>query len=868
MARDMTSPPIDLTYPLVARAAERAGVRAVFIKGPFLQQQGLRSDVRSVDVDVWVSPDEIDRFLADLAQLGWHPFHDLRTHAVTLRHDRLGHELDLHRAFPGIRLADQASFELLWDARETAVVAGHEVFVPSVAAHTVISALHLMRAPMGGPQGREQRRIQEWDELVQATPISRLDEIRDLAQQWRAVDALEPFLRQVSTGEPTELPGAEAWPADLVIRDGASAWVGQLLDVPWAEKAAVLKSALWPAPAAIRQDDEKHGRPPRALPWARARRGVRGSARALVALDVRTQMRGAMRLVWSVDPRDAWLSGAAQSVRVLLLLGFVWASAHAVTGVVQAQRSSVTQTLLVPVSILAVLAAVTAALGVAQTQRERMLDEKVNRAVWARILDVTTSVDRAHYDAPDFAQQLDRIVVNVFGKPVDMARAVFSSIGALCGAAAMTIILVWVDALVVLPLAVAAVPALACSVAASRAEYRYNRTVQPVRQRLAYLRELMEYKDHASEIRAFQATDHLRAKHELLADQHGRMLAAVVRLQRRFGVLGAVVSGLGLLGVVLVLARQIQVGAVTVAAAGAAVVAARLLGAELTRCLSSLSAFTAAAPFLRELAEFEVRFGRAKARHDRLPLRDGIELVDVTYTHPGMTRPAVDGVSIRLAAGETVALVGENGSGKSTLAAIIAGLYVSPTGEYRWDGAALADPRQARASVACLFQDFGRYHFTAGENIAFGDTGRTPAEADLYEAARQAGAEDIVEGLPHGLSTPLGNILEPGSDLSTGEWQRLALARTLFRDAPCVILDEPMAALDPKAEAALVRDLRSTLRGRTGLMITHRYATARHADRICVMHEGRIVESGTHDELMAHGARYAELYALQADQGV
>ncbi|MGH3991395.1 MAG: ATP-binding cassette domain-containing protein [Pseudonocardiaceae bacterium] len=218
---------------------------------------------------------------------------------------------------------------------------------------------------------------------------------------------------------------------------------------------------------------------------------------------------------------------------------------------------------------------------------------------------------------------------------------------------------------------------------------------------------------------------------------------------------------------------------------------------------------------------------------------------------------------MEIRAGEVVALVGENGSGKTTLAKIVAGLYEPATGTRHWDGGTVP-ASDIRASVSVIFQDFVRYQMTVRDNIVIGDGDRPASEDAVVEAARRAGVLGAVRELPDGVDTMLGRELDEGTDISGGQWQRLALARALYRDTPLVVLDEPTAALDPRAEHELFADVRAVLDGRAALLISHRFSSTRLADRIYVMDGGRVVECGTHDELMARAGQYAELYGLQS----
>jgi ATP-binding cassette subfamily B protein len=237
----------------------------------------------------------------------------------------------------------------------------------------------------------------------------------------------------------------------------------------------------------------------------------------------------------------------------------------------------------------------------------------------------------------------------------------------------------------------------------------------------------------------------------------------------------------------------------------------------------------------------------------------------VSLTYPDRDRPAIHEINLNIEAGQTVAFVGENGSGKSTLAAVIAGLRTG-SGVVTWNGQPLGDldREQLSARIAVVTQDHYRWPFTAATNIALGDMTRSAAQARIEAAARLAVAHEMILELPHGYRTLLDRTFADGQDLSGGQWQRVTAARGFLRDAELLIMDEPSSALDPRAEHALFQSIRDRQGRTTTILITHRLANVRHADVVYVLDHGVLVEHGSHDELIAAGGRYADLFTLQA----
>ncbi len=249
------------------------------------------------------------------------------------------------------------------------------------------------------------------------------------------------------------------------------------------------------------------------------------------------------------------------------------------------------------------------------------------------------------------------------------------------------------------------------------------------------------------------------------------------------------------------------------------------------------------------------------------PTSLGLVCENLHFTYPNGKQPTLQGVDLQIRPGEVVALVGVNGAGKTTLAKLLCRLYDPAEGTISWEGEALTafQPRAWRRQVSVVSQEFPHFDLTIGENIWLGDIDKRPDPDELLAAARKSGSDALIERFPDGLDTLLGTQFRSGQELSVGEWQRLALARAWYRDAHLLILDEPSSALDPLAEADLIRSFRKVIGRRSALIISHRLSTARLADRIYVMADGRTLESGSHERLLQKNGAYARFFRTQAE---
>jgi ABC-type multidrug transport system fused ATPase/permease subunit len=581
-------------------------------------------------------------------------------------------------------------------------------------------------------------------------------------------------------------------------------------------------------------------------------------------------VRASVDVAWAAGRRELTLMSVMQALTVVLVVADVLVARDVASGLADAEHTGATVASLLP-DVLA-LALLTAGIGVAnaiQLQAQRLLAELCARHGEDRVLEVTTSVELAEYDQPGFHDAVERALTAVRRLPVvvtnlsSLLRALAGALGALVG-------LVALEPLFAPAVLLVGVPTWLAARRRGRAFYRFAYGLTPSDRERRYLAELLADRDAAKEVRTFGVTEFLDARRGRLWDERMRGLRDVTRRQLGYSILAdavaaAIISGSLIALIALTLSNDISLGT-----AGVTAVTIVLLGQRISLASTSSGGLSESALYIDDylaLIELADRPGRAALEAAPPPPPElEVRAEGVWFSYAGARGHALSDVSLVIEPGEVVALVGENGSGKTTLAKLLAGLYWPQRGRVTWNGVETTNAGRAELgrAVAVIFQDFVRYALPARENIGLGHPERLRDDEAIMEAAQVAGAHADIERLPDGYETVLGPAFVGGTDLSLGQWQRVALARALFRDAPFVILDEPTAALDAQAEHDLFAGIRRQLAGRSVLLISHRFSSVREADRIHVMHAGAIVESGTHDELMALGGRYARLFALQA----
>ncbi len=502
---------------------------------------------------------------------------------------------------------------------------------------------------------------------------------------------------------------------------------------------------------------------------------------------------------------------------------------------------------------------------VALWNEDRLMPD-VSRTVERRLYAATTQVELAAYDTPGFYDSLQRARGRGQSEATHVVQLAITMLTGLVTLVAAIAVLGLLSPVLVPLTLVAALPDAWAALRTARMRYQVSYELGVRRRRKLILADLMADRWAAAEVRSFNMRDFLLRSYDVLASYERSVRLRLARRQSLVRLAGDAAGGVGMGIVYLMLGVLVITGWIGLPAAGTAILAIQLAVSAMSGLLVTANQCYESGLYVNDYLEFCKEAERATTAAAPLPAPPGFSVIrasGVGFTYPGMDKPALTDVSIEIRRGEVVALVGENGSGKSTLAKLLAGLYELGSGDIRWDELSIADidREELRNRIAVIMQDYTRWPMTALENITMG---RPRDDRLLSAATAAAGADRMIDSLPGGYDTPLDRRFRGGIEPSGGQWQRIAAARGFYRDGDLLICDEPTAALDARAEHALFEMIREHSAGSTVLLITHRLASVRYADRIYVLDHGRVVEQGDHDTLLASGGLYADLYTLQA----
>ena len=499
---------------------------------------------------------------------------------------------------------------------------------------------------------------------------------------------------------------------------------------------------------------------------------------------------------------------------------------------------------------------------------DTVLADKYAKHVSIRIMEHASRLDLTSYEDPTFQDKLERARVQGTDRVLMIqaaGRLVQQTVTTVSMALSVCIYAPWILAALV----VCIVPAFLGETHFAFLGYSLSFAQTPARREMEYLRVLGGSKESAKELKLFGLGRYLVERFTNLAM---RLHSETARLARRRLFSGSLLTLLGTFGyygsyafvIYETVTGRLSMG--TLILLSGAIAAA---SSNLQMVFSTFSTIADQALFVGDLLDFfavkPVVLSKENALAVPRPIRRGFEFKNVSFAYPN-GRQVLHSVSFKLEPGERIALVGENGQGKTTIVKLLTRLYDPTSGQILLDGVDLReyDQEDLWREIGVIFQDFMRYDLTVTENIAMGRIEERENIFRIRSAAQKSLAEQVIRKLPKGYEQLLGTRFDGGTDLSGGEWQKLALARAYLREAQVLILDEPTASLDARSEHEVFERFAELTRGRMAMLISHRFSTVRMADRIFVLQDGRIAEEGPHDQLMQKGGHYAEMFELQA----
>jgi ATP-binding cassette subfamily B protein len=500
---------------------------------------------------------------------------------------------------------------------------------------------------------------------------------------------------------------------------------------------------------------------------------------------------------------------------------------------------------------------------------DQVLGESHSNKVSLELMEQAARLDLMHFEQSEYQDRLERarrqaasrstVLSQLFGQAQSAVTAIAFAVGLFAYAP-----------LLILLLAVSLTPAIWGEVRFNRLAYWLSHSRSPERRELDYVRQVGASADTAKEVKLFGLGGFLADRFRVLSTgifRENRAMA--IKRALTTGALGAIATVCYYAALAYIVFRTLN-GAFTIGDLVFLSGSFAQLNGYLQQILIGFTQIAGQSLYLDDLFSFfEIEptiLEPAAAKPFPVPLGEGIRFEDVGFRYPGSEQWALRGLSFAIPAGETLALVGENGAGKTTIVKLLTRLYDPEEGRILVDGIDLRDLASAdlRRHVGVIFQDFLRYSFTAAENVGVGRIEESEDRARIERAAELSLADPVIRKLPQGYEQRLGRTFAKGQDLSGGEWQKVALARAYMREAEIVILDEPTAALDARAEAEVFARFKQLAEGTTAVLISHRFSTVRMADRIVVLEDGKVLEQGTHEALMVERGRYAELFELQA----
>jgi ATP-binding cassette subfamily B protein len=598
-------------------------------------------------------------------------------------------------------------------------------------------------------------------------------------------------------------------------------------------------------------------------------------ARLSGAASIFRQIPGTFRLVWEADRTGAIAIAALTVCAAVLPAAIAYVGKLIIDAVVAAARSGAAHErsralALVGVEFFLMVASalVNRTLGLLRD----LLRAKLGKVVNIKILEKAVSLELRHFEDADVYDKMQNARREASSRPLSLVLQAFSIAQNAITLAAYAALLVRLSPWSVLVLVAASIPAFIAEAKLSAEAFRINSWRAPEARKLNYLEWILTRDSHVKEVKLFGLAPLILGRYRLLFEKFFNEDRKLAVRRMGWGFLLGLLSLAAFYGCYLLVAGRAARAEITLGDMALYLTVFRQGQSSFQGILSSMGSMYEDALFMSNLfIYFDIQTGDEGPRRfpPRSPERGpahAIELRNVSFRYPGREAWALRNIDLTLVPGEKLGLVGENGAGKSTLVKLLLRLYEPTEGEILYGGVDLRDmdPLELRKRIGAVYQDFVRYQFSARENIGLGDIEHLTDQLRVEWAAERGGADSVVAELPQRYETMLGGWFESGQELSAGQWQKIAVSRAFMRDAEVLILDEPTASIDAEAEHELFKRFKALAADRTAIIISHRFSTVRMADRIAVLHGGKIEELGSHRELLEQDGRYAHLFRLQA----
>ena len=589
------------------------------------------------------------------------------------------------------------------------------------------------------------------------------------------------------------------------------------------------------------------------------------------AFRVRANLKKGLELAWAASPKSLVKFSLLGMINAAMTPVAVYLGAVLVNRIAEASNHRIPFSELIPVVIgLWIVATLQRTISAYMGYGRNLFVRRVELEAEKRLLAKASKVDIGNFDNSNWHDRLARAKRDVSWRPGDLTWSVLGLSSNIVTIILMASLLASLHYLLVI-LAIAAAGlslVLESRVTSKLYEFFYKET--PEERERGYIGDLLVQPRTTKEIRAYVLADYLLGRHSNLSENLFRQRALMYRSGTRVSILTGIVTGTTLALAYLFVSIKGAEGLIDPGGVVLVIGAFTSVSSTLAQISSTFVSVDQHTTFLDDyfsflsIDELVKKVENPEALPDKLD--KGIVFDNVSFKYPGSPEYAVQNFNLTINSGELIALVGENGAGKSTIVRLLLRFYDVDSGSISIGGVDLkkTDPEELRNRIGVLFQDYANYELTVRENVTMGRPNAEVFDDRVLESLRDARSEWLVKKMPNGLDSKVGRLFEGGHDLSGGEWQRLALARIMYRDADIWILDEPTSSLDPEAEAAIFAELKENLKGRIGIVISHRFSTVRIADRIAVIADGKVSEFGSHEELMKARGRYSELFELQA----